>query len=109
MPNRIAYMKPQFVTLTKCEILVNHDPDTGIPSNLSYNKQTPLYIDANEILGVSRKFDPYGNTYLPVCTLILKNAFNVDQSSFGVHVLESFATIQGLMFRDCNDLCDDII
>ena len=105
----VAYLKPNFVTFTKCEILVDHDPDTGEPTSLSYNKQTPLYLDARSIIAVSRKFDPYANTYLPVCTLIMKNAFNVDQSSFGLHVTDSYNTIKAAMFRDCDDLCNDAL
>ena len=102
---KIAYMEPQFVTLTKCEILVENNSD-GTPTNMAYNKQTDIYIDANEILAVSKKFDPYANEYLPVCVLIMKNAFQVDQSSFGLHVTDSYSTIKGYMDRDCNDLCD---
>ena len=105
---RIPIFKPDYRTLTKCEILVDYDPDSGSPTKLIYNKQTPIYLDVNEIVAVSRKFDPYDNVYLPVCTLIMKNAFNVDQSSFGLHVVNSYNSLVAILnARDCNDLCTD--
>jgi hypothetical protein len=39
---RIPIFAPDYRTLTKCEILVDYDPDTGAPTKLTYNKQTPI-------------------------------------------------------------------
>jgi len=104
---KLPIFQPNYMTLTKCEILVDHDPDTCQPTRLTYNKQTPIYIDVNEIVAVTRKFDPYDNVYLPVCMLILKNAFQVDQSSFGLHVTNSYSQLVGILAnKNCDDLCD---
>lgn len=101
---KIAYMTTDFRTLTRCALVVNTDSE-GKPTDYSFNKETDLYIDVNEILAVSKVFDPFKNKYIEVCEVVLRSGVSATGNSAGIIVSDSYNTIKGYMDRDCNDLC----
>lgn len=103
---KIAYMAPDFRTLTRCALVVNTDSE-GKPTDYSFNKKTDLYVDVNEILAVSKVFDPFKNKYISVCEIVLRSGVSASGNSIGITVTDSYSTIKGYMDRDCNDLCSD--
>tara|TARA_R110002051_G_scaffold272542_1_gene333040 strand:+ start:8044 stop:8376 length:333 start_codon:yes stop_codon:yes gene_type:complete len=103
---KIPVWEPRFVELTKVDPVLQTDQlgnpsldSNGQPLGYTMVKQTPIYVDVNQIISVSKFFDLVANVY--------RNYRVIGIGMIAITVTETDATIRALMAaRDCDSLCE---